>query len=144
MLGFRGLADDVLSCVVDWCFVWIWYCVGWVLTGWMLYFSGFGLIVVAFCCFGFGCVWFGLVFLRRRVCVGFAVCGFGWVLASASGFAQGCWLGGCGVLVGWCCVFRWFLSFRALGHVFVLCWFGLALGAIWCGFLDFVLSCGLV
>lgn len=34
------------------------------------------------------------------------------------------------------------LVFGALGHVFVLCWFGLALGAIWCGFLDFVLSCG--
>lgn len=73
------------------------------LTGRMLYFSSFGLIVVAFCCFGFGCVWFGLVFLRRRLCVGllrygfcvgFAACRFGWVLASASGFHAG-------LLVGW-------------------------------------------
>lgn len=65
VLGFCGLGGALLSWVVD--------CVlcGLVLRWlvfyrhWMLYFSGFGLIVAGFCCFGFGCLGFGVAFLDR-------------------------------------------------------------------------------
>lgn len=103
MLGFCGLGGALLSWVVD--------CVlcGLVLRWlvfyrhWILYFSGFGLIVAGFCCFwvrllgfwggflgpvtlrGFGVIWILCRFCCLRV---------GWVLSSDSGFRAG-------LLVGW-------------------------------------------